>query len=238
MDLRWISILNDKTTILIVEDELIPAECLKELLEAQNHTVLEVIDNAPDAISFARQHHPDIVLMDIMLKGPISGCEAAVEIFKTTHSAIIFLSANVDDEMLQYAADSNAYGYLLKPYNDKEILTTLALTIAKHKNVIRPSAKKHIIELNFGFSFDTQRVQLIHESRDISAGPRIQKLLEILVKNIDNSVSKEQIMFHVWGEEVNEKTLRSLIHRTRTLLDIDLIENISSKGYLICSKEK
>ena len=120
--------MNSNKSILIVEDELISAEYLKEMLENDGYRVLNIVDSAEEAISQYKSINPDLVLMDIMLKGNISGSEAALKIKQYNSEAkIIFLTAYATDEMLNYAVEAEAYGYLMKPYREKEILATIKL---------------------------------------------------------------------------------------------------------------
>ena len=119
-------------SIVIVEDELIAAEYLKEILLHNNFHVLDIIDNGKEAIIKLPKLSPDIVLMDIMLKDDITGREVALHLKQhTPQIAIVFLTAYVDNETLNYATESNTYDYLMKPYNEKNILHTLKIVMNK-----------------------------------------------------------------------------------------------------------
>jgi DNA-binding response OmpR family regulator len=221
--------------ILIVEDEFISAEYLKELLEKDGYEVVDIVDNGPEAIEKCNKLKPDIVLMDIMLNGQMSGCEAAVEIYQRhKHSCeILFLSAYTSSEMVNYATDAHAYGYLMKPYREGEILATLKL-IATHEDT-QPEIKteKETIELNHGYLFNTKLHRLFTKNREVPLGKRPLKLIELLAKNKNSSVSHEQICHYIWGENKSNATLRSLIHRIRTTVYNDFIININGLGYKI-----
>jgi len=220
--------------IVIVEDELIAAEFLREILEEAGSTVIAVIESGRDAITTCLAEKPEVVFMDVMLSDSISGCEAAVEISRgSPETRIIFLTAYVDEEMIEYAAQSHAAGYLTKPYNKAQILATLQLVTAKpdeHKRSVEKTDKVFLAE---GYVWLETAQRLVKENREVPLGPTAVKLLSLLCSQPGISISNEQIAMHVWGKEVNDKTLRSLIHRIRAATHDDLIQNVSKTGYLI-----
>jgi len=225
----------NKLKIIIVEDELIAAEFLKEILEESGAEVIDIIDTGKEATEVCIAKVPDVIFMDVMLADNISGCEAAVEISRhNQHSKIIFLTAYVDEEMIDYAAESGAVGYLTKPYNKAQIIATLKLVTMKKEapkkvEVERPEK----IMLKNGYVYLTQQNRLMKNGKEVELGPTAIKLIELLCQQVDISVSNTQIAMHVWGKEVNDRTLRSLMYRIRTATDGDLIKNVSGTGYMI-----
>jgi DNA-binding response OmpR family regulator len=218
--------------ILIVEDDLISAEYLKELLTKEKYHIGEIVDNAIDAQKEANIFKPDLILMDIVLKGAISGSEAAIKIHQNNPNIkIIFLTAHSEKEMIDYAIDAKAMAYLLKPYRDNEILATIKLLFAQSKNSKKVEAENII--LKNGYSYNMKVHRLFKNNQEVLLGKKTLKLIEILVKNKNISVSNEQICTYIWGEQKNGKTLRSLIHRVRSTIDPNLIENINGLGYKI-----
>jgi DNA-binding response OmpR family regulator len=226
-----------KITAIIVEDEFIAAEFLSEILEEMDVDVLDVIDTGAEAIKKCTNEQPDIIFMDVMLHDNISGCEAAVAIHKkNTHSKIIFLTAYVDEEMIDYAAQAEAVGYLTKPYNKAQIMATLKLATMTKKSPIPVPEKQEeedVVKLKNGYIYIRSLNRLIKRDKEVQLGPTALKLIELLCRHVGISVSNEQISLHVWGEIVNDKTLRSLMYRIRTATDSELIKNISGTGYMI-----
>lgn len=227
----------------IVEDELIAAEFLKDILEREGVEVVDVVDTGKDAISLCIKEKPDVVFMDIMLRDNISGSEAAVEISRRVPEArIIFLTAYSDPEMIDYAVESKAAGYLSKPYNETEIIATLRLALARNQQaqtVHSPSPdeskadEQENIDLIDGYTYSTAYNRLMKDDQEVELGPKALKLIGLLSRHPNVSVSNEQIMLHVWGEIVNDKTLRSLLFRIRAATSEDLIKNVSGTGYMI-----
>ena len=89
------------------------------------------------------------------------------------------------------------------------------------------------VTLKNGYIFNTKQHRLFKESKEIHLGKKPLKLIEILVKNKNVSVSNEQICTYIWGENKNDKTLRSLIYRIRSAISHDMIQNINGLGYKI-----
>ena len=221
--------------ILIVEDELIAAEYLKEILLANNFNVIDIIDNGKEAMSKIPQLNPDLVLMDIMLKDSISGSEVAVHLKHAAPKvAIIFLTAYADNEMVEYAIEANTFGYLMKPYNEKEIVNTLRVIFARmQENITKEKSEETSIKIDKNLIFDIENKKLLKNNQELSLGKNALSFLEILCKNINSSVSNEQISMHVWGEIKNDVTIRTQVHRIKTKIGANVIHNINGIGYKI-----
>ena len=234
--------MTENNTVLIVEDEMIAAEYLKALLEEGDYNVLGICDKGTDAIRKAKELKPQLILMDIILKGNLSGCEAALEISRSVDSEIIFITAHSNDEMINYAAYSRAAGYLTKPYSEKQIFATMALALSNPKNKKRPvqtgECDKKIIQLIDGYRYDCTLKRLFKGENEIELSKKALKLVEILSKNVNTTISPEQISQYVYEKEMCEKTLRSLIYRIRKKVGTKLIRNASGSGYKIMGKCK
>ena len=118
--------------LLIVEDEGVVAWHIQEALENLGHTVVASVASGNKAIEIAAETQPDLVLMDIRLKGDIDGIEAAREIKARFHTPIIYLTAYSDDHTLERALTTNPSGYLIKPFQEKELRTTLEIALRRH----------------------------------------------------------------------------------------------------------
>nr|WP_319373868.1 response regulator [uncultured Methanobacterium sp.] len=119
--------------ILVVEDERILALSLKKKLEKLGYTVTGTVSTGEDAIENAKNNEPDLVLMDIVLKGEIDGIETAAIINDLQDVPIVYLTAYADDEIIKRAVDTCPYGYIMKPYKDREIKANIEMALHKHK---------------------------------------------------------------------------------------------------------
>src|SRR5262245_50703076 len=121
------------TQILIVEDERLVATALQNELAQFGYGVIGIASTAKDAIDRAIAGKPDLVLMDINLKGNSDGIDAALEIHKRSGIPVVCLSAFSDPQTVARASKTGAFGYLLKPYEEQELRTTIEIVLAKHR---------------------------------------------------------------------------------------------------------
>lgn len=124
---------EQKAKILIVEDESIVAFDLKRMLLNLNYDVLEIVSSGEKAIKRAVDEKPDLIIMDVMLNGPITGVEAAARIKGVINVPIVYLTAYADTETLKSAKVTEPYGYILKPFEEKVLLSTIEMAIYKNK---------------------------------------------------------------------------------------------------------
>jgi len=116
-----------KAKILIVEDDVIVAMDVENRLKNLGHSVLAIVDNGKDAIEKTTVYNPDLVLMDIVLKGDMDGIEAAEIIRYSFGMPIIFITAYADEEKLERAKLTMPFGYILKPFRDRDIKITIEM---------------------------------------------------------------------------------------------------------------
>ncbi len=122
---------------MIVEDEKIVAEDIRISLEQMGYAVTGMYSTAKDAIKRARVNRPDLVLMDVVLQGEMTGIQAADYLWKTEMLPVVFLTSHADSSTLDEAKKTEPYGYLLKPYEDKELQSVIEMALYKHKSQLR-----------------------------------------------------------------------------------------------------
>lgn len=120
-------------TILIVEDEFTVAYQLQTILESAGYTVKGIAVSVPKALSLIEQDTPGLVLLDIHLKGAQSGIYLA-EILREKGIPFIYLSANSSQDILEKAKATQPYGFLVKPFREKDLLVTLEIAFYRYKN--------------------------------------------------------------------------------------------------------
>ncbi|SPP99707.1 hypothetical protein NBG4_110010 [Candidatus Sulfobium mesophilum] len=122
-----------KTRIMIVEDESITAMGLEKRLTKQGYEVVGVVASGEEAVQRAEKTSPDLVLMDIMLEGEMDGVEAAGRITTSLDVPIIYLTAYADENTLLRAKVTQPFAYLLKPFQERELLVTIEMALYKHE---------------------------------------------------------------------------------------------------------
>jgi PAS domain S-box-containing protein len=122
-----------RAKILIVEDESIVAFNIQNRLKGLGYAVVAVSPSGEAAIQLAAQHHPDLVLMDIRLKGSIDGIEAAAQIRSRFQIPVVYLTAYTDEETLNRAKLTQPYGYILKPFESRDLCTTIEVALYNYQ---------------------------------------------------------------------------------------------------------
>jgi DNA-binding NarL/FixJ family response regulator len=128
--------------VLIVEDETLIAEELAERLERFGFSVIASVDTADQGIQIATSQVPDLVLMDIRLKGDKDGVQAALEIRREVDIPVVYLTAYSDRATLDRAKQSHPYGYVLKPFHERELQVAIELAMHRHALEREASGRK------------------------------------------------------------------------------------------------
>jgi two-component system cell cycle sensor histidine kinase/response regulator CckA len=119
--------------IMVVEDESIVAEDMKAMLEGFGYTVPAVAFSGEDAVRKAFDTQPDLVLMDIVLKGQMSGVEAVERIRSRCNIPVVYVTAYADERTVRRAKVTEPFGYILKPFDARELQTAIEIALYKHQ---------------------------------------------------------------------------------------------------------
>lgn len=126
--------------ILIVEDEFIVANDLSIILENAGYDVCGIADSVDEAREMIAKHHPELVLLDIHLKGKLTGIDLARQLSDES-IAFVYLSANSNQKILEEAKATNPYGFMVKPFREKDVL--VSLEIARYLHDQNMAARKN-----------------------------------------------------------------------------------------------
>ena len=124
-----------KAKILIVEDQFIEANNLKIILKKAGYLVCPLASSVPGALKIIENEKPDLVLLDIYLDGNLTGIDLAKSL-REKNIAFVFLSANSNKETLDEAKVTRPYGFLVKPFREKDILVTLDIAWYLHEQYL------------------------------------------------------------------------------------------------------
>jgi len=134
-----------KARIQIVEDDRLTAEDIKSSLEALGYEVTGIVAYGEQAVERVAADRPDIVLMDIVLRGEVDGIEAASRVRSQYDTPVIFLTAFSEEEMLQRARLVEPYGYIIKPFDIKEL--EFAIEMALYKSRVERERSNLVVAL-------------------------------------------------------------------------------------------
>lgn len=199
--------IHSKKRILIVEDQLIIALDLEQILINLGYEVAGIVNTGEESVEFVRNSRPDLVLMDIMLSGSIDGIAAAEIIHKTLDVPIIYLTAHSDEKSLERANLTGPYGYIVKPIDEKDLYTAIEIALHRFKmdRVLKKSEMKYrtLFEQSLDPIFITDENAVI-----IDANPAMLELF---------GYSIEQIIWHRADEFFKEhKDYQEFITQART----------------------
>jgi len=126
--------IHEKTRILVVEDDMIVAANISLQLTALGYEVTGIESRGEEAVMHAGLNTPDIIIMDILLKGTINGIEAAKKIQQTQEIAIVYLTANTGEATFLKAKSTHPYAFIPKPFNCLHLERTIALVAEQIKD--------------------------------------------------------------------------------------------------------
>jgi CheY-like chemotaxis protein len=125
--------MNRPISILVVEDDPNVSTVLTARLESLDYQVCGTAETGLEAISGVYRHHPDLVIMDILLKGDMNGIEAAAKIAEGSDVPIIYMTCLSDRQIFERAIGTHPYGYIIKPYDINELRSAIEIAVVKHE---------------------------------------------------------------------------------------------------------
>ncbi|MCS7210348.1 MAG: response regulator [Chloroherpetonaceae bacterium] len=140
------SITPAKKKVLIVEDEAIVAMHLSELLASRGYDVAGIAASAEAALEKYAQSKPDVVLMDITIKGKMDGVMVAEKILAEKTAPVVFLTAHADDDTLRRVQAVSPYGFILKPFKDAELCAALEIAMMRFQSEVQVYRKRDLLE--------------------------------------------------------------------------------------------
>ncbi|HEC78750.1 MAG TPA: PAS domain S-box protein [candidate division WOR-3 bacterium] len=189
------------TRILIVEDESIVAKDIEQRLINLGYQVTSISASGEAAVKKIKKEDPDIVLMDIKLKGRMDGIEAAEQIRTRFKIPVVYITAYADNQTLERAKITEPFGYILKPFEDTELKSAIELALYKHKieGKLRESEEK------FRTIFEKANDIIVYLNKDgkiIDINGKVEKILGFKRSRI---INKNFLDLSFLGEETIAK---------------------------------
>jgi len=215
--------------IYIVEDEAIIALEIKRSIIKLGYIFAGQASNYDDALQGIQRTKPDLILIDIMLRGSKSGIEIAKALTDHQSTPIIFLTSVTDEQTMQEAILTAPASYLLKPFRREELHSAILLGL--HKASLQSVLNIETIEIKKGYHYQPSENLLFYNNDPVQLAPKERRLLECLIRAKGKVVTFKILEETVWqGEAVSSSALRTLLYRLHKKLGTKLIETIPTFG--------
>ncbi len=196
--------------ILIVEDEYIIANDLRLILRVAGYPVLGVADSVTEALTLIAQHRPDMVLLDIYLKGKETGIDLAKQL-EDKGIPFIYISANDNKSVLEQVKATQPSGYIVKPFREKDILTTLEISRYRHAHSVEMRLREEKA-LQIGLT-DALSTSESWEQKLLSAARLLQPYIPfdfLTIQYQKNGVNQSYNFYQIGFDEYKTLTLNDL----------------------------
>jgi DNA-binding LytR/AlgR family response regulator len=228
-----------KTKILIVEDEAIVAKDISVCLEKIGYEVLASFSKGEKALTFLEENTPDLVLMDIMLAGNISGFDSSARIKKDYDIPVVFLTAYADEKTIERAKITEPYGYVIKPFKEIDLRTSIEMALYKFKKekekfagVESSSFKNSPISSEYIYVKSNSKLVKVQNSNII--------FVEALKDYVIIHTEKERFTIHSTMKDIEKKLPEKIFMRVHRsfILNLNKINSIDSSIVIIENSDK
>jgi len=225
--------------LLLVEDDDALAELLVYNFEREDFLVSRTADGE-EALLLAREETPDLVLLDWMIEGPVSGIEVCRRLRKlpdTQNVPIIMLTARGEEEDRVRGLETGADDYVVKPFSPRELVARVGAVLRR----VRPALAGERLEYG-GIEMDTVAHKVRRDGRTLALGPTEFRLLRHFLEHPGRVFSRERLLDSVWGRDsdIEARTVDVHIRRLRKAINIDdqpdIIRTVRSAGYALDSE--
>ena len=226
---------NNTLHILVVEDEWVNAHYVTQILEELGHRVVGIAASSAEALELIQQHSVNIIFMDINLSYKEDGITLAKTINDKERIPVIFMTAYGDTQTIEEASATNIYGFIIKPFGEAEVHSTLLVAQQRLKSEQKETiSQDNCIDLGCKYSYNLDEKSLYLNKVLVVLSKKERMLMEVFMKNHGTTVSVERLREEVWeNKEVGSSTIRESISRLRKKIDPLKIEKVSNIGYAL-----
>lgn len=226
--------------ILVVEDEIFASKYLLEILRSLGFKDISEATNAKDALKIVQSKKIDLVFMDINIQGPKDGMQCAQILNKEYFIPVVYSTAYGDQETLDEAMQSNAYGYLIKPFEQEDVQAVLSIVkrlLVSHAQLENKEEKTSLDEdLSLGdrltYNFEHKTLQRANKSIVLTA--KELDVLDLFCKNKNQNISYELLKSGAWDDtNISNSTVRDTVSRLKKKVPELPIKNIMNYGYVL-----
>lgn len=209
---------RDPISILLVEDEGLIARDLEDTLTRLGYRVSGIASEGTQAIEMARELHPQLVVMDVSLRGEVDGIEAACAIQEDAPVPVIFLTGHSDTETLQRAVSTGPLGYLTKPFQEADLRCAIEVAIHKHRSdTQRREREEHLRRSAENLSLIDELTQLKNRrgffelaGQALKSARREQQTMALFFMDLNGLKQINDTLGHVTGDDALRDTAQVL----------------------------
>jgi two-component system response regulator LytT len=221
--------------ILVTEDESIVRKDIERSLKKLGYNVVGSADTGEKAIELAAELKPDLALMDIMLKGDMTGIEAAERIKEDSDIPIIFLTAYADESTLAKAKVTEPHGYILKPFKEIDIHTSIEMAIHKHQ---KEADLKIENELLRSLAVPKESAELLfvkHQGKLVKLNAADVHFVEALKDYVVINTKDQKFTIHSTMKDIEKKLPQNVFQRVHRsfILNVNKIAAIQGANLII-----
>ena len=229
-----------KVNVLLVEDESIVAKDIQLSLKRLGYNVLGIENTGEKAISSSRKLDPDIIIMDIMLKGKINGIEASEKIRKEQNIPIIYLTAYADENTLSKAKITEPYAYIIKPYKEIDLHTSIEMALYKHSKELEILKERDMLYNIVENKDNTEYIFVKSKSRLIKLNTNDVIYIEALKDYVVINTSAARYTIHSTMKDIQKKMPEDKflrVHRSY-IVNLNKISEIESPNLILEGNKK
>jgi DNA-binding response OmpR family regulator len=210
--------------VLVVEDETLVAIEMAQCVKKAGFEVCGIANNPDEAYKLAHKYKPQIIIMDINLGAEENGVDVVFNLNKTLNASVIYLTAYHDKNTLEEVAKTQFVQYIIKPYKQTELVSTLKLTALR--------CTSYSDDLGYGYSYNPHNRELTCKEQVVNLSHKESQLFHLLYLAKGTLVNVHTIDYEIWSDKVvTETTRRTLLHRLRQKTPHFKITKESNAGY-------
>ncbi|MEN8146416.1 MAG: response regulator [Campylobacterota bacterium] len=221
-----------KLNVLIVDDEPLITIFIKRIVLEMGENLLGICYDSTSAIEQIQSTKPDLIFMDINIKGPLDGISVIKKSNIAPDTAIVYVSAYTESDILEEALSTHPANYLIKPIKEEDVVIALKLAKNRSRHVVATVPKKLYLAPTFYYDFMLQELFLDGIPPPLSSIEK--KLVDLFMANVNINISLEEIKESVWqNKKISNTTLRDSISRLRRKLPQFNLKTNFGRGYIL-----
>lgn len=230
----------EERKILIVEDEAIVAKDISVCLERIGYNVLGIFGRGEKVLEFLEENKPDLVLMDIMLTGKMNGIEVSTKIKEKFNIPVVFLTAYEDENTINKAKVSEPYGYVIKPFKEIDLRTSIEMALYKFKKVQEKLAGLDTSEFKRKPTLSKEFIYIKSNSKLIKVQNNNILFIEALKDYVIIHTKDEKFTIHSTMKEIEKKLPSETFMRVHRsfILNLKKIKSIENAIVIIEDSNK